>query len=166
MANKCFIYIVLVAMVFFVISCGFIDGDTEIYLVRDSEDTFHFQWNEPLVTDLIILVRATYHSTDGRSEFEDDLVLLTAGTIQSPVIVAFSTGNYDAFSYPNGDSGTVTITILPAEALGNYPLPDWTYSNGFDGTMHILTGYPFQPYDVGEPSELVFRYNKPKGEWW
>ena len=55
-----FIYLVLVAIVFIGFSCGALDGDPEIYLIRDSEDTFHFQWNEPLVADRIILVRAAY----------------------------------------------------------------------------------------------------------
>ena len=50
------IRLVLVAMTFIGSSCGALDGgDPEVYLVRDSEDTFHFQWNEAPVTDRIIL---------------------------------------------------------------------------------------------------------------
>ena len=59
-SKRGFICLALVAIMFIGFSCGALDGDPEIYLVRDSENTFHFQWNEPLVADRIILVRAAY----------------------------------------------------------------------------------------------------------
>ena len=69
------------------------------------------------VTALIILVRAadTPSTASQSGILGHKPVLLKAGSIQSSSTVAFSTGNYNAFSYPRGDSGIVTITILPFE---------------------------------------------------
>ena len=69
------------------------------------------------VKDLIILVRTADTPSAGSQSgiLRHTPVLLKAGSIQSASTVAFSTGNYNAFSYPRGDSGIVTITILPFE---------------------------------------------------
>lgn len=295
-----FIYLAFIAIVFIGFSCGAFDEDPEIYLVRDSEDTFHFQWSEPIVTDRIILVRAAYTasayggsgwvslspaeptedidlpedvntigtieygtpviefvyetpvisdryywmdtvsinsgwdslpqidpllqtfefavkpssigyrivlaktpklvykseeveylSTDTgdlamltpddftlvndlapgdvavdytvsvsytvdyilNDQFEDQLFLLKAGSVQSRRI-----SPYRRFDFP-GDSGICTITILPADARQNFTLPAEPYDpDNQKYTREILIGYPFQPYDVGEPSELIFNY--------
>ena len=40
------------------LGCGVIgDGDSEIYFVEDSPNSFHLQWDEPLVEQRIVLVR-------------------------------------------------------------------------------------------------------------
>ena len=262
-----FICFALVAMAFIEFSCGAFDsGDPEVYLVRDSEDTFHFQWNEPLVADQIILVRAAYTASTGKGlgtvslstenpteqiflpdkantiegieygdpewrfdvsggysrddwpilkeklfsvfdnleftlkkheeagsilyhiefvnqpvpsdfsdfdvdyldytvhvdytvsytlndSFEDQLLLLKAGSLQSSRISLSR-----IFDPPRG-SGICTVMILPAEERRNFTLPAEPYDpDNREYSREILTGYPFQPYDVGDPSELTFNY--------
>jgi hypothetical protein len=85
--------------------------------------------------------------------FEDQLFLLKAGNVQSRRISV-----YRRFDRP-GDSGICTIMILPAEERHNFTLPATPYDPDNQRYFkEILTGYPFQPYDVGEPSELTFNY--------
>ena len=265
-SKQWFICLALVAMAFIGFSCGALDGgDPEVHLVRDSEDTFHFQWNEPLVAGRIILVRAAYtasadkgsgtvslsaenpteriylpdgvntiekieygdprwrctvygHSRDDwpvleeklhfvfdnleftlkkyeeagsilydiefvsqpvpsdfsdfdvnrldytvhvdytvsytlNDQFEDQLLLLRTGSVQSRRISV-----YRRFDLPSG-SGICTVMILPAEERHNFTLPAKPYDpDNQEYSKEILTGYPFQPYDVSDPSELTFNY--------
>lgn len=85
--------------------------------------------------------------------FEDQLFLLKAGSFQSRRISV-----YRRFDRP-GDSGICTLMILPADARQNFTLPAKPYDpDNQENSREILIGYPFQPYDVGEPSDLIFDY--------
>ena len=265
-SKRWLIRLALVAMVFIGFSCGALDGGgPEVYLIRDSEDTFHFQWNEPLVADRIILVRAAYSNRtaeDYRTSYlsseepTGDIYLPdTANTIEKienkdfywrfevdggysrddwpvlreklfsvfdslefthkryeeagviryqieivspPMPTDFSDFNVDRLDYtvdvdytvtytlndssedalllfkagslqsrrislsaifdPPTGSGICTVTIPPADERKNVKLPADAYDLETRDSEEILTGYPLQPYNVGDPSYLIFDY--------
>ena len=263
-SKRWLIRLALVAMVFIGFSCGALDGGgPEVYLIRDSEDTFHFQWNEPLVADRIILVRAVYSArtdydfgtvylsseepakdiylpdavnTIEKIEYEDFRWKFTVGyvgdewsvlreklfsvfdslefthkryeeagairhqieivnqpmpsdfsdfavdsleytvdvdyTVTYPLndssedqLLLFKTGSLQSrrislsriFDPPSG-SGICTVTIPPADERKNVKLPADAYDLETRDYEEILTGYPLQPYNVGDPSYLTFDY--------
>ena len=265
-SQRWFICFALVVMVCIGLSCGFLGAGPEVFLVKDSENSFHFQWSELLLEDRIILTRAVYsnrlnefhdtvrlsseepardipfsetiHKTIHKIEYrdhwayydvyggysvdeglvlkeilssvfnslefthkryeeagviryqieivnppvpsdfsdfsvdrldytvevdyavtnslddssEDQLVLFRAGTVQSDRV--FLSRIFD----PPFGSGTCTITIRPAEERKNVELPEKAYDPDNRDYEEILSGYPLQPYDVGNPSELVLNY--------
>ena len=266
-SQQWFIRCALVAMVFIGFNCGALDGGgPEVYLVKDTEDTFHFQWNEPLLEDRIILVRAAYSNgtdedygtsylsseeptgdidlpdeantiekieyedfrwrvkevlgdftTDEWSVFRKELISAfdnlefthkryeEAGAIRYqieivnlPVPSDFSNFDVHGWNYtvevdytvtytvndtsedqlllfkagslqsrrislsrifdPPYGSGICTVTIPPADERKNVELPADAYDLETRDYEEILTGYPLQPYNVGDSSYLTFEY--------
>ena len=163
--NSVLLVLIITWLVF---GCGALDSDPTIYLVKDSEDTFHFEWSEAPVTSRMIYVRTvdTPDIADTAADIEDRAVLTPAGRVGSPTITAFSVGHYDAFTYPSGKSGTVTIAILEYKDAANSVLEKEAYQVYSDAIRNNpnpqIDGDPFQPYDVGDPSELSFHYVRPE----
>ena len=108
-SKQWFIHLVLVAMVFIGFSCGGLDGgDPEVFLVRDDEYTFHFQWDEPLVEDRIILVRSV--STGHRDVFSAEAWFFPGETESRVFFIPGVTTSVDAFSV-DGTINEASISI-------------------------------------------------------
>ena len=91
-SQRWFICFALVVMVCIGLSCGFLGAGPEVYLVKDSEDSFHFRWNEPPITDRIILTRATYSN-----KMLDDSVSLRFSPGQPTSTVSFELDEFISF---------------------------------------------------------------------
>jgi len=161
----------MLLMIWIGLSCGGDDDDDiseespapVIFLVKDSEDQFHIESSTVLMTEVIVWVHVQCESDvelDFDSVYEDHhLVLLKSGTVFTGIAVAFSVGNYDAFSYPYGESGLCSIRLRPSNELSEFPnFPYLAHTIDFKHSQQVVKSYPFQPYNVGEPSELIFEY--------
>lgn len=152
----------LVAMMFLGLNCGVVvdDGDFEVYLVKDGESSYHLQWTEPLKEERIVLVHLIQVRRWG---FEDRNMQL----VEPYDLVSFPAGSFRSNKFSGGSLGVwggslISVEIRPAEERFDIELPtkasradsDANYESG--SSVDILVGHPFQPYDVGDPSKLVF----------
>lgn len=64
MKSKC-LFGALVVILFSGFSCGFLDGDPEVFLIKDSDSSYHLQWTETLLQQRIVLL----HGAEVRPRF-------------------------------------------------------------------------------------------------
>ncbi len=85
----------------------------------------------------------------GERVIEDYLYICRTGNIQSEQIQV------------SQFSPSVLIKLPPADdRFNNLELPKSAYNANGEGDEKILVEYPFQPYKVGDPSELTFEWRK------
>ena len=142
-----FICLALVAMAFIGFSCGVLDdSDPGVYLVRGADLRYHLQWTEPLKADRIVLIYEVYNPLDGYDP-EENWFLFRTGDIQSR-------------QRDVGDRRAAEILVKIASADERFNALNLAGSlqlrDRHGGGEVIYAGYPFQPYDIGEPSELTF----------
>ena len=98
------------------------------------EETFTFNIRFPYLGERII---------------KDYLYICRTGNIQSEQIQV------------SRFSPSVLIKLPPADdRFNNLELPKSAYNANGEGDEKILVEYPFQPYKVGDPSELTFEWRK------
>ncbi len=141
-----------------------------VQLVKDGPNEFHFQWDEPLKEERIILCLV-----------EEFLAITTT----SPVIIGYKPTGFPfqrLVYFPEGSfisesikHQPVFIEILPASERYKFPLPakvfeqpGWghkiSYNIDYDEQRRILEEHPFKPYRVGKPSRITFEMPKLQGE--
>lgn len=154
----------LVVMMFVGLNCAVVDGgdggDFEVYLVKDSVRSYHLQWTEPLKEERTVLVHVI-----GVDRWENqDIIRMDLYEINALVI--FPVGSFRSNQFWGSDLvdvvSLVSVEILPAEERFNIELPTKAYRADSGGrgesgsSVDILVGHPFKPYDVGDPSELIY----------
>ena len=157
--NHLFLIAVPILM-FGVVGCDTDDvgvGDSyvpRVRLVKDGPNEFHFQWDEPLKEERIILCLV-----------EEFLAITTT----SPVIIGYKPTGFPfqrLVYFPEGSfisesikHQPVFIEILPASERYKYPLPSYAFEqpgNNREARRRILKEHPFKPYRVGKPPRLTF----------
>ena len=159
-SKQWFIHLALVVMAFLGLSCGALDGDPEVYLVKDSDNSYHLQWTEPLEEQRIVLIKITGiieilwdNGEFAEREFESErLLIFPAGVFRSD---QFRGLDITPSTVTGGDRLTA-VEIPPAKARFNVDLPKRAFHTESKEYEELLVGHPFQPYEVGEPSELTF----------
>ena len=147
------------------------DNAPRVRLVKDDDETFHFQWAEPLKEERIILVRVNgwlVYNAERRSQQKYYLVHFAVGSILSAPIPR----RWNC----SGHWGDIdSVEILPAHRRNTIDFPARLYKvpetitgnrsnlpiirNGFEvhGDQVILREHPFfQEYRIDEPSRLDF----------
>ena len=161
---KWFICVALVVIVFTGFNCGVLDGNPEVYLVKDSDNSYHLQWTEPLEERRIVLIKITsisiqfswnneeFVTKTGREREREHLLIFPAGVFRSD---RFS-GVDITPSTVTGNVQLISVEIPPAKARFNVDLPKKAFHTESKEYEELLVGHPFQPYDVGEPFKLTF----------
>lgn len=146
----------------------------EVRLVKDSPTTFHFQWKEPLTEERIILVRIRKVGAHGSGPGgltnphlmdEDTHLLRFETTLYQPTQFRSRRFSILAVDYPSIPSGLAPfVEILPERERYDIQLPAISrsatggsgdsMSGGF--SYELFAEHPFKPYELGEPSKLVF----------
>ena len=153
--------------IFVTFSCGIVgDGNPAIYLVNDGSRegylSFHLQSDKSLEHDTVVLIRIEAE-LGGHWFTSEQFILFFAGRVQSWVFEVHNTIDItiDSPTPVRRVSGKIKVTILPAEERLNVELPKiaWYKGNflnkgGSDTYEEIPVRHRFQPYKVGEPSEL------------
>ena len=153
--------------IFVTFSCGIVgDGDPAIHLVnavsRKGYLRFHLQSDKPLEHETVVLIRIETELDEYWSTSEQ-FILFFAGRVQSWVFEIHNTIDVtiDSPTPVRHVSGKIKVTILPAEERLNVELPKiaWYKGNflnrgGSDTYEEIPVRHRFQPYKVGQPSEL------------
>lgn len=147
-----------------ILLCGVLGCDTDdvsvgdsyvprVRLVKDGPNEFHFQWDEQLKEERIILCNAdiTIAITTDSPAIEG----YKASGFPFPRLIYFPEGAF--ISEPVKDYFTF-IEILPASERYKYSLPSYAYGqpgNNVFERRRILREHPFKPYHVGKPSRLT-----------
>ena len=141
--------------------CECVNGDDsfvpEARLVKDTDTSFHFQWNERLKEERIILATLSFITADNLQS-KTILIRFSPNQFRSP-LVQISDGTIPASLQP-------TVEILPAMERTAVPTPTHFYDasslgasdwyNYYTPSNTILAEHPFKPYEIGVPSKLIF----------
>ena len=148
-------------------------------LVKDNDQTFHFQWDKPLKEERIILIRRTGEVVNYRYEFntsglhehkttylhETDIEILvyfpTESFVSAPVS---SQDNAEPFYGDTAVRYIYSVEIAPADLRNtavDFPAHLYTINDGGKFVRHgdqvILRDHPlFREYRIGKPSRLDF----------
>lgn len=124
-----------------------------VRLVRDTPDSYHFQWAEPLTEARIILVRVQWQSDQYPDHDETRLIFFEPGQ--------FKSARYSLAYYQK----SATVEILPARDRNSFSLPamaamshsrsDYILPPHTSSDKEILAEHPFEPYEFDAPSKLV-----------
>ena len=131
-----------------VCDCGVPDNySPTVRLVKDTDRSFHFQWDDTLLAERIVLARYTYTNINSAG----------AGFEPRPLELhrfnpgQFRSGPLMVFDREFNDTQHVTVEILPATDRLTLKLP-----YRMQGGSAVLVEHPFKHYDVGTPSKLTF----------
>lgn len=142
-----------------VCDCGVPDNySPTVRLVKDTDRSFHFQWEDTLLEERSVLVRFTYTNINWvREPWRTPTLVLHHFRLGE-----FRSGHMYVYDREFTDKQQVTVEILPAADRHKLKLPyPLGYSLNSDGAHrfgneHVLVAHPFKPYKVGTPSKLTF----------
>lgn len=128
--------------------CGVPDDySPTVRLVKDTDRSFHFQWDDTLLEERIVLARYTYTNiSSAGAGFEPrplELHHFNPGQFRSELLVVYDR----EFK----DTQRVAVEILPATDRLTLKLPYQVH-----GGNTVLVEHPFKPYKVGTTSKLIF----------
>ena len=138
-----------------------------VRLVRDGDFEYHFQWDEPLKEDRIVLIRVHQFGSWIHEVTSDNI--LTGRVLYhefinpaiSTRLILFRQGDF--ISEPEMLEGWhCLIEILPAHERNTLPLPataaKFIYgpNNNDEDYQRILKEHPFKPYRLGKSSRITF----------
>ena len=131
-----------------VCDCGVPDNySPTVRLVKDTDRSFHFQWDDNLLEERIVLARYTYTNISSAGAGFEPLPLelhrFAPGQFRSELLVVYDRDFEDTQS--------VTVEILPARDRLTLKLPHRVL-----GGNTVLVEHPFKHYDVGTPAKLTF----------
>lgn len=130
-----------------------------IRLVKDGPNEFHFQWDEPLKEERIILVR--YRPIVAITTTSPTIERYEPSPLFEHILLYFP---LDSFISKSVQGGIASIEILSAIERNAFPLPSTALLNPRRLTVphllgepkRILKEHPFKPYRVAKPSSLMF----------
>ena len=128
----------------------------EVRLVDDGSNEFHFQWDEPLKEERIILVRRYGGKiTFGEGGEDSDTVHVMERWFKDKLLYFPK----DSFISDLDDYSGLAIGILSAKQRDAVELPAraWSGEHRWKNRSHerlILREHPFKPYRVGKSSRL------------
>ena len=170
--------IIITTLVFTVVGCGddnggvaTTTGDSESYepevrLVKDGPHEFHFQWDEPLKEERIILCRDETFNSHVLSDNPVYHFKIDEQGNSVRVQIPISTTRLRLFYFPAGTFRSrlvrdyfIFVELLPARERAAFPLPNYAHNataKYFERDTHLLKEHPFKSYRVGKPSLLTF----------
>lgn len=142
-----------------VCDCGVPDNyNPTVRLIKDTDRSFHFQWDSTLLEERIVLARFTYTNINWVREHW-----------RTPTLVlhhfspgAFRSGHMYVYDREFMNTQSVTVEILPAANRHKLKLPyplGYRLSSAGDhqfGHEQVLVEHPFKHYEVGTPAKLTF----------
>ena len=108
-SKQWFIHLALVVMAFLGLSCGALDGDPEVYLVKDSDNSYHLQWTEPLEEQRIVLIRITGIFIE-RTWNDEEFVTKTGREFEREHLLIFPAGVFRSDQFRGLDITPSTVT--------------------------------------------------------
>lgn len=181
--------LIITTLVFAIVGCGDDNGgvakssgvsesyEPEVRLVKDGPHDFHFQWDEPLNEERIILCLSEEFVQ--LVDADNDIGGHTRTGFPEQRLVYFPQGSFRSKLFTDT---LVFIEILSAHQRSAFPLPSYArdatadfpenirrlagenlsylHYHGIagesDAYQQILREHPFKPYRVGKPSRLTF----------